>query len=257
VFEAKTAKKVALMAVLLLFAAAIAVCGRFALKHRDNLKAIYAAKTESTESIVEKAEKSKREQETLLRENDVQVAPPNLEQLESLINGTSTSDEVKAELGLDTKTGPAKPAGQETAPGDGETATALPEQPEPQEPPEPPEQRQARIRDLIDRCVKELYAYEVELMADLGVLKQMAIDEYTALPEEERTKEAKTKIGFKYLDVCYEMEVESDKQVKGILDRLRGDLESLDADTEIADTLWLHYCDEKSTAKEYYLNKYL
>ena len=210
----------------------------FFVRQWQNLKTIYNARTDSTEQIIKRAEESKERQRIILEKNRAQIVPPSLDQLDSLLEGKTSPDELKTELGLD------------------DTAQEPQQSAEVSVPPVE-EPREQKAQELIDRCAKELYAYEVDLMADLGALKQEAVDEYKALPAEERTRESKLKIGYKLLNRCYEMEAESDNKVKDILNRLRGDLKELGADTGIADTLWVHYCEEKSTTKEYYFNKFL
>ena len=224
----------------------------------ENVKTIYAARTNSTETIVKRAEESKEQQRTVLEETGVQVAPPSLDQLDRLIDGKTTTDELKTELGLETPPEEAPP--EEAPPEETPPEEAPPEKtPDAAQQSEPlsEEQRQERAKTKVDACVKELYSYEVELMSSLGALKQAAIDEYRALPEEQQTQESKVRIGYRYLNMCYDMEVEADRQVKDILNRLRSDLKELGMDTGVADTLWKHYCDEKTTTKEYYLSKYL
>ncbi|MCR5825198.1 MAG: hypothetical protein K6G54_01400, partial [Oscillospiraceae bacterium] len=214
----------------------------------DNVKTFYRAKVNSSEAIVRRAEASKEQQRSVLAENGVSVVPPSLEQLERVIEGETDSDTLKDELGVGVAT-EQPPASDETAP------VPAPETNAPA--PLTEEEREEQTRRSVDSAVKALYAYEVELMADLGALKQEAMDEYHALPEEEQTNDNKIRIGYSYLKRCYAMEVEADKRVKAILNGLRSELTALGADTKLADTLWQSYCEEKATAKEYYLNKYL
>lgn len=227
----------------LLIALAVAAI-LFAFWQRDNLRVLFSARTSSAEEIIVRAQKTKERQKSILRENYVYVLPPSMDQIDSLLEGKATAEEIKSELGVDGQTAPdtQQPDAQQP---DGETAA-----PEAQS-------RSPEAQSLIDACARELYAYEVDLMAELGELKQRAVDEYKALPAEERTQENKAKIGYRYLGVCYDLEVEADRNVKAVLNRLRSELEALDADSGIVDTLWSNYREEKSSAKEYYLNKYL
>lgn len=141
-----------------------------------------------------------------------------------------------------------------------ESEEALPETPEPLPPAEPElteEERQNQIDALVNQCVAELYACEVDLMGVLGEMKKAAKAEWKALPKKERTREKKMEIGFAGLDKCYELEVQVDEQVTEILDRYRGPLEALNADMMVLDELWRYYCDKKASQKAYYLEKYL
>lgn len=227
-------RKIAKILLVFLIVAAIAI-GAVLYRQWENVKTIYEAKTNSTETIIRKAEESKEQQRAVLEENGISVVPPSLDQIESLIDGKTTADELKEELGV-----------AEAAPEQAASAAPLTE-----------EQREAKAQERTEGCVKELYAYEADLMESLSALKQEALDAYHALPREEQTRRGRLKVGYSFLDRCYELEAESDARVQEILDKLRDDLEALGRDTSIADTLWQHYCDEKSTAKEYYFSKYL
>ena len=236
---------------MILFAAVLVAAVAFAVRQRENLKLLYSAKTSSTEEIVVKAETSKQEQQKVLKDKGVDVAPPSLEQLDGLLDGKTSADDVKQSLGLTDSPRSTDPTEQKPQ----EDGTKPEEKTSEQT--ETAEQRAKKAQEYIDQCVKALYAYEVDLMSDLGALKQQAIDEYMALPAEKHTKESRVSIGLKYLNICYDMEVVADGKVQGLLKQLRSDLTAIGAETDIADTLWLHYCEEKSTAKEYYLSKYL
>ena len=229
----------------------------FAVRQRENLKLLYSAKTSSTEEIVVKAETSKQEQQKALKDKGVDVAPPSLEQLDGLLDGTATADDVKQSLGLTDSPQSTEPAQTPLKPEQKPQEDGTNPEEKTSEQTDTAEQRAKKAQEYIDQCVKALYSYEVDLMSDLGALKQQAIDEYTALPSEKHTKESKVSIGLKYLNICYDMEVVADGKVQGLLNQLRSDLTAIGAETDIADTLWLHYCEEKSTAKEYYLSKYL
>lgn len=133
-------------------------------------------------------------------------------------------------------------------------------EPEPNPGPEPdpePEPKPDPVTDLVNQCVAELYACKIDLMAQLGSMKQAAIEQWRALPEEERTAAKKKEIGMAGLNACYDLEVQTDAQVKGILGEYRKKLEEVKADTSILDTLWKQYCEEKASEKAYYLDKYL
>lgn len=229
-------RRVARVLLVVLIAAAIAV-SVFLFRQWDNVKSIYGAKTNSTEEIVRRAELSKKMQVTVLEKEQIYIVPPSLDQVDDLIDGKTTSDQVKTEIGVGVE--PVRSTSVQS-PG------ALTEK-----------QREEMAKQRLEESVKELYAYEVDLMASLGELKQEAIDEYRALPQERHTQDSKIKIGYKLLNKCYDLEEESDRRVKEIIDALRDDLKALGAEADVADTLWQHYCDEKATAKEYYLSKYL
>ena len=119
------------------------------------------------------------------------------------------------------------------------------------------EPQQTAAQALVEQCVTELYALEVDLMSQLGSLKQAALDEWRSLPAEERTTARKTAIGMNGLNQCYALESVADAQVQEVLDRYRAQLEDLDADTSCIDQLWQYYQEEKASMKAYYLDQYL
>ena len=110
---------------------------------------------------------------------------------------------------------------------------------------------------IYHRCVAELYALQVDVMAELGRMKKAALDEWGALPEEKRTSIRKQQIGMAGLRKCYAYEVTVDAEVHKILDRGRADLTAIGADDDRMDMLWTYYVREKEAQKTYYLQKYL
>lgn len=191
---------------------------------RDNLKALYQAKTTDAETILAEAAVKSEARQKELEEYGVTLKTPTREEMDTLLNGGQIESAAQ----------------DETTPTD----EALSEQ-------------KRAVKDIIERCIRELYDCETALMARLGKMKQAAIDEWNALPDGELTYEKQLEIGRRGLSECYKLEVEVDAQVQGILAKYRAELESIDADTAPMDTLWKHYCEEKASAKAYYFNKYL
>lgn len=94
-------------------------------------------------------------------------------------------------------------------------------------------------------------------MAELARLKQEAVDQWNALPEEKRTDNALREIGLKGLKQCYDLEVTVDAQVEEILNRYKIKLAEIGANTAILADLWSYYEDEKVAEKSYYMDRYL
>ena len=117
--------------------------------------------------------------------------------------------------------------------------------------------QQTAAQALVEQCVAELYACEVDLMSQLGALKQAAINEWNSLDVADRTQARKTAIGMNGLNQCYALESAADAQVQGILARYREQLAAIGADTSVMDQLWQYYLEEKESMKAYYLNQYL
>ena len=118
-------------------------------------------------------------------------------------------------------------------------------------------QPQDPVQALVEQCVAELYACEVDLMSQLGGLKQAALDEWRSLDVSEQTQARKTAIAMNGLNQCYALESVADARVQGILDRYRAELTAIGADTAVMDQLWQYYLEEKESMKAYYLNQYL
>lgn len=234
-------KKILLILLLLLLAALAALC----IWQRDNLKALYTAVTKDETAILQDMAQNKKDLEDALSDHNITVLAPTIEQSQALINGTASADDIKTEMGLtgETTTEPAtEPASQ------------------PSQTPSSPSggtSSQAQAEQLINRCVSELYACEVDLMGRLGAMKQEALNLWNSLSAEERTSSRLREIGMDGLNQCYVLEVEVDQTVKSILARYRTKLEALGADTGVLDTLWDYYCNEKNSQKAYYMNKYM
>ncbi len=200
--------------------------GVFVWWQRDNLKALYLAKTRDAETILQEAETQRKERQKELEEYGVILKTPTQEEMDALINGES--------IAVDPP----------------DTGTSPPSS-------ESPPAKQNAASDIIERCVRELYDCETALMARLGSMKQALLDEWLALSANDRTNDKKFEIGRHGLDQCYDLEIEIDAQVKNILAKYRAELKKIQSDTSPMDTLWKHYCEEKASAKAYYLNKYL
>lgn len=179
------------------------------------------------------------------------------EQCEAIYEGTATAEEIKAELGItaaleqtgaqsaaaesgpaatETETGMAVTAGASTtgseAAATGPTAAEL----------------------LLTDCTAELSALQIDLMAQLAVMKQEVLDEWYALSAEEQTDTKKKELAFAGLDQCYALEAVVDEEVQAVLDRYEAELQALGADTSSIDALWDYYIAEKTRQENYYLS---
>lgn len=251
----------------------------------ENLKTLCTVLIDDSKAISRKmGETQHKQMESLGEAYHITVSAPSIAQSNALLNGKTSPEEVKDSLGISQvmqtipeqkENGgdssqpvqtqqPAKPnveptKAPEVKPPE-ETEVVLPEVPEdplPEQPELTEEERKAQIESVINQCVAELYACEVDLMAVLGEMKRAASAEWYGLKPKEQTQERKMEIGLAGLDKCYELEVQVDEQVTGILERYREPLEDLKADMTVLDELWRYYCDKKASQKAYYLEKYL
>lgn len=212
---------------LVLLAALLLASGILCFRNRKNLAAVYTFVTTDSDTIGKNVERRREAHRRAIQEvaPSISVSQPNTQQNDALLSGETTPEEVKKELGIS--------AQLETA---GSEKTE---------------------EELVSNCVAELYACKVDLMAQLAEMKQAAVDQWVALPEEQRTETMKKEIGLAGLEDCYDLEVVIDAQVKEILERYRAALEKIGGSTAILDDLWDYYEDEKVDEKAYYMDKYL
>lgn len=193
---------------------------------RNNLKALYLYLTLDEETVTQQMEDTRREhQQALERDYAVIIRPPDRQQSDDLLDGKVTPEEVKAQLGI--ANAPVPQPAKKTA------------------------------EELLNECVAELYACKVDLMGTLGSMKQALLDQWIALPAQQRTIPKRTEMGMAALEECYDLEVVVDDQVDAILDKYRPLLKEAGGDPAALDELWVYYCEEKATEKAYYMNKYL
>lgn len=196
----------------------------------SNIQALYLYLTMDRENIAQQMDDTRHNhQQSLEKDYDITVKAPSLEQSNDLLDGKVTPEEVKESLGIAPQT-PAEPQSQ-------------------------PSKKTAE--ELKNECVAELYALKVDVMARLGTMKQELLSKWKALPKEQRTQKKKVELGYEALEACYDYEAEVNKQVRAILEKYRPLLKEIGADTEILETLWKQYCEEKASEKAYYLDKYL
>ncbi len=221
----KKQKKILWVLLSVLLVLVLIVAG-LALWQRNNLQALYLYATTNEEQMAQLLEEKQHAHEENLRQQiELTVTAPSREQTDALISGGATAEEIKENLGL-----PQIETSEERAP----------------------------TRDeLINACMAELYACEVDLMAYLGTMYDEMLVQWKALPPQERTQAKKVELGTAALNRCYELEVEVDAQVQGILDKYKPRLEEIGSDTKIMDDLWIYYCDKKAAEKAYWMNKHM
>jgi hypothetical protein len=230
--------------VLALLAVVCLAAGIAAYQNRHNIAAVYTVATTDSETIEASIEQKRDEHKQTIQDQTsvtVAVEAPTLQQSNDLLSGAVTPEQVKEELGITSQLEKVTASGTSTdGAASSEDSASVPTE-----------------EDLVNSCVAELYSCQVDLMAQLSVLKQNAINQWQALSQEERTSAKKTEIGMAGLSACYRLEVSVDSEVKSILARYRTELEKIHGDTSILNTLWDMYVDEKTSQKAYYLDKYL
>lgn len=191
----------------------------------ENCNALITVWMSDSETIAKEMETKREEHhQAIQKDNDVEIVvkPVTTQQSEDLLNGKTTAEQVKEEMGV----------------LDPNTAASGKE-------------------DIINQCVSALYAYKVDVMAHLGGLKQAALDQWTALSPADRTATKKAEIAMDGLHQCYAYEAQVDGHVEVLLEEYRGKMRQIGEDTKPIDDLWYYYCDEKQAEKSYYFDKYL
>lgn len=230
-------RKQIILCILLLLIALLAV---FLFWQRSNVRAVWKWLTLDSETIAENYENHKSEHHDAIVDEfqgAITVKPPSAAQSGALLDGKVSPEEVKEALGL-IAVHPDAPDGPQTAANQAPAPTYS-------------------LDELVNQCISELYSCKVDVMAELGVLKQSALDEWIALEPKQRTKAKRMDIVTAGLQKCYDKEVVVDREVEAILDKYREKINQIQADTSVLDTLWEYYCQEKEDEKAYYLDKYV
>ncbi len=234
-----------------------------AYQQRNNLKALWIYLTMDSTTVSQQIDESREQlQEKLEKENSVTIKAPSREDNEALLNGKVSPEEVKQAIGIpkipqnaddseSKQTTPKTTTTTTTSKNNGTTGTTSSTT---SEIPKPPEKT---ADDIVNECVAELYACQVDLMGQLGKMKQTYSAKWSQLPPSQRTNKKKIELGMEGLNQCYGLEIDIDNKVQGILDKYEPKLKEIGADTDVLDTLWDYYCEVKASEKAYYLDKYL
>ena len=190
--------------------------------------------TQNSEDLKEKYLKSLEEEGGV----SITIVPPSREQMDAILNGESTLEEVQDAMGITQQLQPS---------GDGDSSgVALSEE----------NDAQKKQEKIVNDCVAELYSYQLELMAFLAQTKDNVMAEWSALSSAERTKAKRTAIMDAAITRCSDMEKQADANVKAVLDRYRDQMNQAGGQLSIFESLWNYYQEEKATEKAYYINQY-
>lgn len=145
----------------------------------------------------------------------------------------------------------AKPSPEPAAPSEATPATPSAPSETPAVQPEPDANAQARSQ--LAACMAEIYVMQAEYNDWLEKANQSAIDDFNALPEEQRTATSKFSIGLNYANEALKKEKECDASMKALETQIRTLLEQLGEDTALVDEIHNTYLEEKALKKAYYL----
>lgn len=212
---------------------------------RNNLAALRLSMQLSNEELSDRlADNTQR-----LTENAETIAGKAIrglteEEKNALKRGTVSSEELIDRLVGESPASDESTVGQNTAAG-GTAAPAPAAQTAPAADPN---------RDELARLIAKIYVMQEQYTAWLENANQAAIDEYNALPEEERTAQSKFDIGLKYAALAQDKEKECDAEMDAVENSIRAVLKKLGEDDSLADEIHTAYLDEKALQKAYYLN---
>jgi len=211
---------------------------------RNNLKALlFSARMSSEEltgSLEQNAEKLTEQSASV---SGITVRPPSEEEKQALRDNTLSGEELIERLIVPEETPAPTGAGQTASAGEQTAAPA-----------EIPDQ--SADRDELARLIARIYVLQAQYNAWLEEAGQDAVEEFRALPEEERTTQKKFSIGMKYTELALAKEKECDAKMAEIENSVRAVLSRLGESTELADQIHEAYLEEKALKKAYYLNKF-
>ncbi len=217
----------------------------------------------SNEEIEQQLQDNKKKVDDFLaKEEDITVRDLTEEESKALNEGNLTEEEV-IELLVGTPTQqptgspettqpPAvtkEPAGNTQKPAVTSMPTATPEDSSGQK---------------VAKLIAKLYVQKSTYLNKLDTIEAEAREAYLALPYDFRQDEDETKLSDgkkqllqKFLPIVASWETECDNVVGGIIDEIRTELKKSGKGTEIADTLYESYLNEKKTKKSYFINRYM
>jgi hypothetical protein len=217
----------------------------------NNLKSVHSALTQDQDALSQELQRVTDDQQTALERYGITATAPSQQQNDDLLSGQTSADEVKRALGL------SSPEETETVKTDDQAEQNTAPQEESAAAPVQETASGPTAEELLNQCSQELYAYEIDLMAQLGQMKQAAVDQWNRLPEEEQTRQRLWEIGWDGLQRCYELETDTDSAVKAILADYREQIEAVGGDAAALDEMWDYYSQEKTAIKAYYVHLYL
>lgn len=200
-----------------MFSTLLVVTG-LAVWQRENIEAKVLAEVYDRETLSDRLDQVRQENQEQLEQKGVTVPALTQKQMDRLLRGKLTEEKALSKLDLDQYSSDDSAA------------------------------------DALNHCVAELYRYEARLYAQLGEIRQNAINTLHSYPKSERTRSLKHDIKMDAVSACYALEVEADNQVSAIIAEYRVKVADLGGDPEDVDSLWGVYCSEKKSVKAYYFN---
>lgn len=209
--------------ILCIFLILALVIGGVCFWQRNNLRALYLSTQMSQEELSSRMEEQKARTEAASREAGVDIRGLTEEEQSALRDELISRDELIRDIAESNKT---------------QTEASTEE---------------ASLRDQLTELFAELYVMQAEYTVWLENANQAAIDDFNALPEEERSEGKKFSIGMEYLQKAKEKEAECDAKMDEMERKIRDILTQLGESTAVVDEIHATYLEEKATKKAYYL----
>lgn len=210
--------------ILCIFLILALVIGGVCFWQRNNLRALYLSVRMSQEELSSRMEEQKARTEAASREAGVDIRGLTEEEQSALRDELISRDELIRDIAESNKT---------------QTEASTEEE--------------ASLRDQLTELFAELYVMQAEYTVWLENANQAAIDDFNALPEEERSEGKKFSIGMEYLQKAKEKEAECDAKMDEMERKIRDILTQLGESTAVVDEIHATYLEEKATKKAYYL----
>ena len=230
--------KKATKVVLIVLALLVTAIGAVVIWQWDNIKAVKTSFTHSREDLAVMMAGTYQAIEDATKDmENVTVRDMTEEERTALRAGELSRDELIQRL-ISKQT-----PGEEQTVQDGGSAAEPAEQSEPVDP----------DQQLLSEYLAEIYVMKDEYTAWLEAKYNEAIDAYNALPEEQRTPEAKYSIGMERMKQALAKEDECDAAMKQIEQKIGALLAKMGRDDSLVKEIQKAYEQEKELKKAYYL----
>ena len=177
------------------------------------------------------------------------------EEKDALKDGTLTQEELVQSLIQKDPKPESKP---EQPPKAEDTLSTQPEQPPKQEETEQPPQEESDqqkndFETRLNELIAKVYVLREEFLIKLDQTQTAAIDDYKAIPADQRTTKKIASLVSGYLSKGLDMEKECDAQIEQIIVEMEALLKENGGDLSIAQTVYDTYVEEKSLKKAWYM----
>lgn len=228
-----------------IIAVLLVIIGWFTYWQWNNITAFVDALRYSNEEVESKLQENNQAiQQYLQKEENITVREMTEEEVQGLMNGTLTEEEVVRRL-----TGQEEPVAEppETVSEPTEPTTPA----EPEKPTPPPTTGQT-----VAEAIAKLYITKSDYLGRLDAIEAQVRAEYIALSPENK-KGAKQRFLSQYLPTVAAWETECDAAVYGVIAEVREALKASGQAETVADQIESSYLNEKRLKKSYFINRYM